>query len=375
MYINSRNLCIGCMRPLGVDPICPHCGMKQDGYIPVPRCLTPGTVLAGRYITGKVLGEGAFGITYIGWDTSMDIIVAIKEYFPSNMVSRDVICGSGNKIYTYENEKKHDYDRYLKKFIHEAKCLSRFYEVEGIVPVLDFFYENNTAYIVMQYIEGISVKQYIEKNGKIPAKKVMKMIRPVLMALEQVHRAGIVHRDISPDNIMIRPDQSLVLIDFGAARMRNLDTPQTMTVMFKRGYSPEEQYRYKGCWGPYTDVYSICATMYYMMTAVTPADSVIRALKDDMPSLVGMRDLGIPTAQRRAVMKGLAVTLKNRWQNVEELCQALYKDCGMRERKRKFQDHQNKKLLVVMMLTLCGVLTVAVWGIRRACIHMAQQEK
>lgn len=331
MYINSRNLCIGCMRPLDSDMVCPHCGLKQDEYAPIPRCLTPGTMLAERYITGRVLGEGSFGITYIGWDISMDIPVAVKEYFPSNMVSRDVICGSGNEVYLYENDKKNDYDSYLKKFFNEAKCLSRFNQVEGIVSVRDFFYENNTAYIVMQYIEGISVKQYIEENGKIPAKNVVKMIRPVLIALEQVHGTGIVHRDISPDNIMIKPDQSLILIDFGSARMRNIDTTRTMTVMFKRGYSPEEQYRYKGKWGPYTDVYSICATMYFMMTGTSPVDSVIRALKDEMPSLVRMKDIGIPMSQRRAVMRGLAVTLKYRWQNIDELCRALYEDYGEQE--------------------------------------------
>lgn len=366
MYINSRNLCIGCMRPLDSAETCPHCGLKQDEYAPIPRCLTPGTVLAGRYMTGRVLGEGSFGITYIGWDLSMNIPVAVKEYFPSDMVSRDVICGSGNEVYLYENEKKKDYDAYLKKFFNEAKCLSRFNQVEGIVSVRDFFYENNTAYIVMQYIEGISVKQYIEKNGKIPAKKVIRMIHPVLMALEQVHGTGIIHRDISPDNIMIKPDQSLVLIDFGAARMRNMDTTRTMTVMFKRGYSPEEQYRYKGKWGPYTDVYSICATIYFMMTGKTPVDSVIRALKDDMPSLVGVKDIGIPVSQRKAVMKGLAVTLKNRWQSIEELCQALYGDKGEAEAGRGIVwwcRNRKKVLTMVFVMALSGSLTMAAaWG-------------
>lgn len=366
MYINFRNLCIGCMRPLGSDEICPHCGLKQDEYTPIPRCLTPGTVLAERYMTGKVLGEGAFGITYIGWDLSMDIPVAVKEYFPSDMVSRDVICGLGNDVYLYENEKRKDYDSYLDKFFNEAKCLSRFNQIEGIVSVRDFFYENNTAYIVMQYIEGISVKQYIERNGKIPAKKVIKMIRPVLQALKQVHGTGIVHRDISPDNIMIKPDQSLTLIDFGAARVRNTDTSRTMTVMFKRGYSPEEQYRYKGKWGPYTDVYSICATIYFMITGVPPTDSVIRALKDEMPSLVGMKELGIPVSQRKAVMKGLAVSLKNRWQNIDELYQALYEDREegkLGERIECWYRQKRKVLAATFAIILLGSsMIAATWG-------------
>ena len=326
MNIEESNLCIGCMKPLGQTGRCSFCGMKQEDYNPIPRCLLPGTRLADRYILGKVLGEGSFGITYIGWDSRLQIPVAIKEYFPSEMVSRDVICGHGNKVYLYENAKKNHYEEDIKKFLNEAKCLSKFNEVEGIVSVLDFFYENETAYIVMQFIDGVSVKEYIKKNGKMDGKKVLNAMRPVLLALEKVHRTGIVHRDISPDNIMIRKDGSLVLIDFGAARMRNIDNTKTMTVLFKRGFSPEEQYRYKGRWGAYTDVYSISATMYYMLTGEAPTDSVIRALGDDMPSLLNMKELEISTKQKKAVMKGMAVNAKNRWQSIRELYDAMYEE-------------------------------------------------
>lgn len=326
MNIEGSNLCIGCMRPLGQTGRCSFCGMKQDEYNPIPRCLLPGTRLADRYILGKVLGEGSFGITYIGWDSRLQIPVAIKEYFPSEMVSRDVICGNGNKVYLYENAKKNHYQEDIKKFLNEAKCLSKFNEVEGIVSVLDFFYENETAYIVMQFIDGVSVKEYIKQNGKMSGRQLLSAMRPVLLALEKVHRTGIVHRDISPDNIMIKKDGSLVLIDFGAARMRNIDNTKTMTVLFKRGFSPEEQYRYKGRWGAYTDVYSISATMYYMLTGEAPTDSVIRALGDDMPSLVNMKELEISVKQKKAVMKGMAVNAKNRWQSIRELYDALYEE-------------------------------------------------
>lgn len=351
MYINGHNLCIGCMRPLDQEGGCSFCGLKQEEYSPIPRCLMPGTDLAGRYVTGKVLGEGSFGITYMGWDKYMDIPVAIKEYFPSDMVSRDVICGSDNSVYLYENEKKKDYDNYLKKFLEEAKCLSRFNQVKGIVSVRDFFYENNTAYLVMQYIDGISVKEYVSRNGKMRAGEVLEKIRPVLQALEQVHNTGIVHRDISPDNLMIKKDGNLILIDFGAARMRNIDNTKTMTVMFKRGFSPEEQYRYKGRWGAYTDVYSICATIYFMMTGTAPVDSVIRALGDDMPSLVTMKELDISVRQRKAIMKGLAVVAKNRWQNIGELYGALFEEeeYPVRSRKLKRQGYIAAAILLLVM--------------------------
>lgn len=351
MYINGHNLCIGCMRPLDQEGGCSFCGLKQEEYSPIPRCLMPGTDLAGRYVTGKVLGEGSFGITYMGWDKYMNIPVAIKEYFPSDMVSRDVICGSDNSVYLYENEKKKDYDNYLKKFLEEAKCLSRFNQVKGIVSVRDFFYENNTAYLVMQYIDGISVKEYVSRNGKMRAGEVLEKIRPVLQALEQVHNTGIIHRDISPDNLMIKKDGNLILIDFGAARMRNIDNTKTMTVMFKRGFSPEEQYRYKGRWGAYTDVYSICATIYFMITGTAPVDSVIRALGDDMPSLVTMKELDISVRQRKAIMKGLAVVAKNRWQNIGELYGALFEEeeYPVRSRKLKRQGYIAAAILLLVM--------------------------
>lgn len=361
MYINGHNLCIGCMRPLDSDGGCSFCGLKQEEYSPIPRCLTPGTVLAGQYVTGKVLGEGSFGITYMGWDKSLDIPVAIKEYFPSDMVSRDVICGSDNNVYLYESEKKGDYDNYLKKFLNEAKCLSRFNEVEGIVSVRDFFYENNTAYLVMQYIDGISVKEHIYKNGKMPAKEVVEAMKPVLHALEQVHSTGIIHRDISPDNLMIRKDGSLVLIDFGAARMRNIDNTKTMTVMFKRGFSPEEQYRYKGRWGAYTDVYSICATMYFMMTETAPMDSVIRALGDDMPSLVSMKGLDISVRQRKAIMKGLAVTAKNRWQSIGELCEAMYGEDDTIGEGTWWKKRERTAVGIFLALLVIGLSVGGVW--------------
>lgn len=353
MYINGQNLCIGCMRPLSSYEGCSFCGLRQEEYNPIPRCLKPGTELAGRYVTGKVLGEGSFGITYMGWDQEMLIPVAVKEYFPSDMVSRDVICGSDNSVYLYESEKKNDYKDYLKKFWQEAKCLSQFNQVAGVVSVLDFFYENNTAYIVMQHIDGISVKKYISEHGSMPADRVLETIRPVLLALEQVHNTGIVHRDISPDNLMIKKDGSLVLIDFGAARMRNVDNTKTMTVMFKRGFSPEEQYRYKGRWGAYTDVYSICATIYFMITGKPPIDSVIRALEDSMPSLVSMKELNIPARQRRAIMKGMAVNAKDRWQNIGDLYAALYHE--EKAERIVYRRPYRKVAVVIGLMAIAGI--------------------
>lgn len=356
MYIHGQNRCIGCMQPLDTDGGCSFCGLKQEEYHAIPRCLQPGMELASRYVIGKVLGEGSFGITYAGWDKQMNIRVAIKEYFPSDMVSRDVICGLDHSVYLYESEKKQDYDVYLKKIWEEAKCLSRFNKVDGIVSVRDFFYENNTAYLVMHHIDGISVKEYVSRHGKIPADQVLKTVEPIILALEQVHGTGIIHRDISPDNVMIRKDGSLVLIDFGAARMRNIDNTKTMTVMFKRGFSPEEQYRCRGKWGAYTDVYSLCATMYFMMTGTAPVDSVIRALGDDLLSLESMKGLEISAEQSRAVMKGMEVSAKDRWQSMRDLYDALYREEIKTDRNKNRKWYKKISIGSVVIVLAAGTL-------------------
>lgn len=351
MIINGRNLCIGCMELLGDNEVeCSHCGLNQRKYNPIPRCLGVGSELKERYVTGKVLGEGAFGITYMGWDKRLNISVAIKEFFPCDMVSRDVICGANNAVYLYESKKKKSYQKLLDKFYYEAQCLSRFNQIDGIVSVLDFFYENNTAYIVMEYIDGISLKQYIHDNGKMDIKTVLNKMEPVLKAMEQVHNAGLVHRDISPDNIMYRKDGSLVLIDFGAARVRNVDMTRTMTIMFKRGYSPQEQYRCMGKWGAYTDIYSLSATMYYMLTGVTPTDAVIRALGDELVPLKGAPECQV-------IMTGMAVNANERWQTVGEFIENLYGENTVNKGRRWLYRGVYACGALVLMIT-AGVITL-----------------
>ena len=149
MKVNGRERCIGCMKLLDADGKCPHCGFLQAGYEPIPRCLRPGTYLKDRYMLGRVLGEGSFGISYIAWDCLLDTVVAIKEYFPASLVSRHVSEDGDRNVYIYEKAEKQKYQESLEKYLGEAKSLSAFYDLDGIVSVRDFFYENNTAYIIM----------------------------------------------------------------------------------------------------------------------------------------------------------------------------------------------------------------------------------
>lgn len=325
MKVNGRERCVGCMKPLTAEGRCAYCGLQQDKYRPIPRCLRPGMCLRDRYVLGRVLGEGSFGISYIAWDCLLDTVVAIKEYFPASLVSRHISEeDEDTNVYIYEKRESQKYQESLKKYLGEAKSLSAYYDLDGIVSVRDFFYANNTAYIVMGYVDGISVKEYVEKNGPIEGEKFLRMLEPVIQSLAKVHQTGVLHRDISPDNMLLTRDEKLVLIDFGAARKENINMTRSMTVVFKRGFSPEEQYRTRGQQGAWTDVYALCATAYYALTGKAPDESIQRVLEDDMTSLTEMTDVDLPMQQKRAFMKGMTVDFHHRYQTMDELYQGLY---------------------------------------------------
>ncbi|MCR5586485.1 MAG: PASTA domain-containing protein [Lachnospiraceae bacterium] len=315
--------CIACMKDTNGNDICPHCGFDKTKYKQNPRGLRLGMKLHDRFVMGKVLGEGGFGITYIGWDELLEMPVAIKEYFPTGLATREMTGSLTDDIHVFEGKKEETYKNGLKKFIREAKTLSKFNELNGIVSVRDFFTLNNTAYIVMDYINGITIKKYITENGKLNSEFVFKLIKPVMHSLEYVHNEAIVHRDISPDNIMISNKGNVKLIDFGAAREVNTDDNKSLTVMLKRGFAPEEQYRSSSNQGPWTDVYALCATIYYMITGVVPVESIARLAEDTFEPISQM-GIEIDPEKEKALMKGLEVLAKNRYKSMKELYKAIY---------------------------------------------------
>lgn len=303
------------------------------------------TILEDRYVIGEVSGEGNFGITYTGWDKLLESRVAIKEFFPVSRVSRRTEEGNFD-VFVFQEE---DYEEILAKYLEEAKRLSKLNQVEGIVSIRDFFYANNTAYIVMEYIEGTSVKEYVEKRGPMTENEIKEMLKPVLDALEQVHDIGIIHRDISPDNIMITENHKVVLVDFGSARKVDLPEDKSMTVMIKRGYSSPELYRSHGNQGPWTDVYAVCATIYYMLTGHVPDEAIDRILEDETPSLTGMKEVKASLAFKKAVMKGISVNYKERYTDVIQLERDLYTTSR----------NQDIKSLIAAGILLLGILSVA----------------
>lgn len=319
------NRCWACMEPLEEgQKICPKCQYQNELYYANPRCLKPGTLLNNRFYVGIVLGEGGFGVTYIGWDTILDMTVAIKEYFPANVASRDCTASLTNDINIFGGRSEQEYKLGLERYIREARTLSKFHDLHGIVDIRDFFHENNTAYLVMEYLKGPTLEEHIKQYGRMKPEYVFQIMKLVMRSLEKIHQAGMVHRDISPDNIMLS-DGCIKLIDFGAARLANNDNNKSLTVVLKRGFAPEEQYRSNGKQGPWTDVYAICATIYYMLTGKKPPESIERTYEDTLQSF---DELEIPVDKEKsdALMKGLAPIYQNRYQSIRDLCNDLYSD-------------------------------------------------
>ena len=312
---------------------CSQCGARitEADYVSQsdgesnPIYLRPGTVLRMKYRINGVIGQGGFGITYDGTDIKLNMHVAIKEYFPNSMANRhatislDVSCSDNTRSL---------YEQGMKNFLKEAQNMAKYAGEDNFVAVHDFFPENNTAYIIMEFVEGQNLKQYLQQHGRLTMEETMPIILPVMNALEKIHSKGMIHRDISPSNIMILPDGRVRLLDFGAAREVTLDsqTMTTMSAVYKYGYSPIEQLTNGMKQGPFTDIYALCATIYEMLTGSIPPSPFTRFYEGDSlvpPSAMGVQ---IYPVQEEALMRGLAVRGEDRVQSVTELRAAL---CGI----------------------------------------------
>lgn len=325
MLVAGKERCIRCMHLLDEEGHCAKCEFDASSYKQPNMALPLGTCLNERYFLGKVLGEGGFGITYVAWDIVLMVPVAVKEYFPSGIATREKEGPQTGTLQIYEGKSELEFEKGKEDFLKEARSLSRFMKLPSIVSVRDFFQENRTAYIVMEYVEGTRVRNYIRKNGKMSGEQVLALMEPVIHSLCDIHKTGLIHRDISIDNLMFDENGQLKLIDFGAAR--NVELPEnTITVSIKRGFSPEEQYRAKGEQGPWTDLYSLCGTMYFMLTGKVPDESVERVYADHLVPLRQWEDVKLPMQAKCAIDKGMAVLAKDRWQDMEEFYNELYPD-------------------------------------------------
>ena len=284
-------------------------------------CLRKGTRLIGRYTIEGVLGQGGFGITYLGMDELHKKKVAIKEFFPQGIVTRNIEYEDTVTV-TLVGEKE-NYDKGKERFLKEAQTMAMFSKDEGIVKALDFFEINNTAYIVMEYLEGVTLKQYLRENERIDAEDLVELLVPLIEALDEIHSQGLIHRDISPDNIMVLPDGRIKLMDFGAARDYTEFGEKSLSIVLKPGYAPPEQYQTHGVQGPWTDIYALCATMYKCITGENPPDAIDRLVDDHLKKISAF---GIPVLPQieEAIIKGMSVSAQDRYQDIKDFCEALY---------------------------------------------------
>jgi len=317
------------MEEMGAGNTCPHCGYGEGASPESLLHLPPGTVLQNKYLLGRVLGQGGFGITYLAWDTTLNIKLAIKEYLPQQLATRSA---GQNTVTVYKSSLAPEFRYGLNKFLEEARTLARFNEHPNIVTVRDYFEANNTAYLVMNHHQGVTLQSYLDsKGGKISVEQALEIFMPVLDALKEVHAAGILHRDISPDNLLINTEGRVILIDFGAARQAIGDQSRSLSVIMKAGYSPPEQYQSQRRQGPWTDIYAVAASFYRSITGQAPLEAIDRMAEDNLiqPSQLG---IVIEPKHERALMKALAIKTAERYTKVEDFQSALLRKSSQAEK-------------------------------------------
>ena len=325
-------ICFGCFEQYDDSfNICPHCGYAEGTEPELATYMRPGAILNERYVIGRALGHGGFSVTYLAWDALLLHKVAIKEYLPSEYATRR----PGESRLTIFSGKEGEYFQFGKEnFLDEAKRLSAFQNEDGIVHVYDCFSANETAYLVMEYLDGITLSEYLKKEaavspqGRIAPEEAISMLTPVMLSLQRVHDSGMIHRDIAPDNIMLLKDGGVRLIDFGAARHAVHDCGKSMTVIIKDGYSPEEQYNSHSVQGPAADVYALSATLYQMITGITPPGAIERGEylqkhKRDMLPPPSKFNKAVTKTQDTAILNGMALHTQDRTQSVAELYEEL----------------------------------------------------
>lgn len=349
--------CMGCMTPrTDGSPLCPHCGYVHGTVQKEAYHLTPEMVLQGRYIVGKVLGYGGFGVTYMGFDGHLERIVAIKEFLPTTFATR-LPGDNALTVYNTQNAQS-QFSTGIKRFLEEAQTLAQFNGIKGIVDIYDTFAANNTAYIIMEFLKGQDVKHVLNNQGVMDYEFARGIILSACDTLSAVHAKNIIHRDISPDNIYLTDSGEIKLLDFGAARYESAVNSKSLSVILKSGYAPEEQYRSKGEQGPWTDVYALAATFYKMITGQTPPDSMERAIDDQLkePSKLGV---ALPQSGEIAILNALGIRKLNRTQNAQELKQALEADSVQRIVVKKTKEQRGVSLSAKITIGICTALLLA----------------
>lgn len=361
MYNNRR--CLKCFNEYSTEfEICPFCGNIESNEMENDSYLKPGTILKDRYLIGDVIGAGGFGITYAGWDNVLDVKIAVKEYFPTAFVHRNnykiSISGEFNEKQYYTG---------LNRFLNEARQLAKFNNIDGIVHVNDYIQENNTAYIIMEFLEGMTLKEYLQNKEFLTVQETLNIIRPVLKGLNEIHKEGLIHRDISTDNIMICENGDIKLIDFGAARVQSNDEKHQYSVILKPSYAPPEQYNKDSRQDARTDIYAIGAVMYNMLTGNRPQESISRLYNDELnePSKIIK---SIPKWLELIVLKCMALEIDKRYDKAIDVLNDI--DNHFQSNETKHSKKVSIIMIVIFALVLCVVIYSAVSDHRNQFGHI-----
>ena len=345
-----KYICAGCMQVFDTNNVkCSKCGFDLNRYMSKeyePEQLRPGTELNDCYYVGKVLGKGGFGITYIGYDKSLGVKVAVKECFPEQMVGR---YEGTKEVHLWNESLQERYRENLEGFEKEAKILAQLLEkrVGGLVHVKKRFEENGTAYMVMEYVDGKSLYEYVqEQGGRLSVKEALELLYPIGQLVAQLHQHGLIHRDIKPDNIMIDAQKKTTLIDFGASM--EFENAKNNEKIFSPLYSPREQRMGEGQ-GRSTDIYAYCSVIHHMIVGIWAGPKDLR--RED-GSLKKPSELGIKMKRgvEKALMHGLEENAAERYQTMEELLYDLY-------------EKSRKRLSCMDAAIACAVIICGIIGI------------
>lgn len=354
----ASELCMNCFSIKGQYSTCPFCGYIEGTPPKQPHYLMPGTILGDHFIVGTAIGVGGFGITYKCFDTTLGVVVAVKEFYPIGLVNR---APGEKRVGLMSGDKDGQYRQQLVRFMAEARSIAQFGKAKDIVNVYDYFEENNTAYIIMEYIEGVLLKDYLEKQGRMDIPIALSIIEPIIEAVKKIHAQGIIHRDVSPDNIFIAGENSVKLFDFGAARLNDDRVQSDGEQVIKVGYSAPEQYRDTSNQSYYTDIYSVGAILYQMVTGIKPPESTERESSDAMKS---PKALGIPIEDNldRAIMEAMAVWPEWRCQSIQQLDDAIHGKAIAEYPEDKIRRQKTKRVWIAIssVVGMVGVIVMII---------------
>ncbi len=333
--------CPNCFMPIGGSTICPNCGNDYSKNKQFAGVLPAFTLLNNRYLIGRVLGKGGFGVTYIAKDIISNNICAVKEYMPSEYSTRS--GGTQNIVPFSDDKARFVFTHGRDKFMEEAKTLLKLRNNPIVVDILDYFTQNNTAYLVMEYLDGQDLRKMARTSGgKLDPDFAKMVFVTIASSLMEIHRMNILHRDLSPENIIVTSNGRIKLIDFGAARNFVSTQNKGMSILLKPGFAPPEQYNAKGTQGPWSDVYALCATFYTLVSGKPLVDALFRYRGEQQPSLAS---LGCPVTKKTSdvIERGMELDFKRRYKDFKELLDDIDINASTEQKKKVIPQNDNQQ--------------------------------